>query len=70
MYRRIVQLRNERGITRQEFADSVGISLSYARKIEKGEKIPSVYTLLDIARYYGVTLDYIACGENERMVDT
>ena len=46
----IQTLRDERGITQQELADKLKINRSLLSHIETGKVLPSMFTLLKIAR--------------------
>lgn len=64
-----VRIRNIRilsGITRQRVADEIGISVDALRKIERGSNGAKIDTLVELADYFKVTLDYLVCGVNER----
>jgi len=47
--RRIRLLREERGMTQEEFAARCGISVSFASLLERGERSPSYETLVQVA---------------------
>ena len=51
-----------RNITRQQLADEVGISLDAMRKIETGTNGAKIDTLVSIADYFCVSLDFLVCG--------
>lgn len=56
---RLKELRLERGFTQQKVAEALGLrQQSYAR-YEYGTGEPSLHTLVDIARLYNVTTDYL-----------
>ena len=57
--RRLRELRAERGITLSALAEQVGISAPHLSRLEKGERQPSIGTLLQIARVYGVTVSHL-----------
>lgn len=52
-------LRKAKGLTQQELAQQINYSDKSLSKWELGYALPSVDVLLDIAHYYGVTLDYL-----------
>ena len=54
--RRLRELRRERGITLTALSELVGISAPHLSRLEKGERQPSIGTLLQIARVYGVSV--------------
>ena len=49
-------------MTQEQLALKLNIGDRYLRKIENGEKVPSIDTLLEIATQLGVSLDYITTG--------
>jgi transcriptional regulator with XRE-family HTH domain len=59
---RIRQLRKHEGITQEQLAIKLHISDRYLRKIETGEKGPSIDILVEISALFGVSLDYIVMG--------
>ncbi|MBU3876487.1 helix-turn-helix transcriptional regulator [Faecalicatena sp. AGMB00832] len=52
-------LRNKKGFSQQELADSLGISKSAVNMYERGERQPNFETLELIADYFNVDLDYL-----------
>lgn len=68
---RIKELRLARNITRQQLADEVGISLDAMRKIETGTNGAKIDTLVSIADYFCVSLDFLVCGcERKAEIDS
>lgn len=67
---RLRMLRANRKISLQAVADGLGISKPHVWELEKGKtKNPSLELLKEIAKFYGVSLDYLA-GTNTEEVDT
>ena len=62
--KRIRSYREDIGMSRSDFADSIGISLSHLQKIEIGANGPSIDLLVDISEKYGISLDYLIKGAN------
>lgn len=56
---RIKQLRNEAGMTQQEFANLLKMSRSAVIMYERGEREPNLETLTFIADYFDVDMDYL-----------
>ncbi len=54
--KRIIQLRKDKGITTNKLANIAGVSQSYLREIELGNKNPTVEMLSYICDALGVTL--------------
>ena len=61
---KIVELRNQKGLTRVQLADELHIPMTTLRNYETDVREPGHKFLLDISRYFGVTTDYIL--ENEK----
>jgi transcriptional regulator with XRE-family HTH domain len=57
--KRIAALREERGWTRAEVAKRVGISRSYVRSLEVGEREPRAEVIGRFAEAFGVRSDYL-----------
>lgn len=55
----ILYLRKTTGLTQSEFGEKFNYSDKTVSKWEQGTVIPSVETLVEIAKYCGVSLDYI-----------
>ena len=56
---RLTQLREDRGLKRQEVADSLEISRASLEYYEKGQRKPDIEVAARIAKYYGVSTDYL-----------
>lgn len=55
------KLRKERGLTQIALQMHTGIEQALLSKYETGERVPPTETLLVLADFYGVSLDYILC---------
>lgn len=55
----LAELRKERKITQLELAEMFGYTDKAVSKWEKGDTLPDVETLYQLASFYGVTLDYL-----------
>ncbi|OBR66900.1 hypothetical protein A7K91_16860 [Paenibacillus oryzae] len=53
----IKKLRDERNLTQQQLADSLGVSFQAVSKWERGTTVPDVAALPEIADYFGITID-------------
>ena len=58
MYTRVRELREQKGISQLSLGLRVGCSQNTISKIEKGEVDPRAGILLEMARYFGVSVDY------------
>ena len=61
MKNNLKKLRNERGITQISLQMKTGIEQALLSKFENGERVPPTDTLIRLADFYGVSLDYIMC---------
>ena len=55
------KLRKERGLTQIALQMHTGIEQALLSKYETGERVPPTETLLILADFYDVSLDYILC---------
>lgn len=59
--KRLRTLRKRRGMSQIALAELCGLSKNTIGQYERGEVLPSYDTLMEIAGYFGVTLDEL-CG--------
>lgn len=59
VYNRIAVLRAERGVTRRQLAEGVGVHYQTIGYLERGEFSPSLHLALKIARYFEVSLETV-----------
>lgn len=52
-------LRKENNLSQKELAEKINISQRAYAHYEKGDREPSLETLIKLAEYYKVSLDYI-----------
>jgi len=57
--RNLTELRNYNQMTQLELAEKLNYTDKAVSKWERGESLPDVVVLLDIAKLFGVTLDYL-----------
>ena len=62
----IKTLREGRKLTQRALAEAVGVTDKAVSKWERGESLPDVAVLAELARLYGVTLDYLIQDANDR----
>lgn len=62
-------LRKNSGMTQKELGDCVGLSKAVVSKYENGMGYPTFDTLLRIAKYFGVTTDYLLGAETGETLD-
>ncbi|MFI7446828.1 helix-turn-helix transcriptional regulator [Nonomuraea sp. NPDC049714] len=59
VYNRIALLRAERGVTRRQLADALGVHYQTVGYLERGEYSPSLYLALRIAEYFDVPVEVV-----------
>ena len=65
MQNRLKELRKSRGYTQISLQMQTGIEQSLLSKFENGERVPPTETLLHLAEFYNVSIDYILCRTNK-----
>ena len=63
---RLSLLRKERNLTQKEAGQELGISLNSYQRYETNEREPAAPTLVKMARFYHVSLDYLVGLKDER----
>ena len=63
IYNRIAMLRAERGISRRQLADALGVHYQTIGYLERGEFRPSLYLALRIAEYFEVAVEVVFSTE-------
>lgn len=59
------ELRKAKGISLKELGSIVGVAESTMSLYENGKRQPDYETLLKLAEFFGVTVDYLLRGSNE-----
>jgi putative transcriptional regulator len=59
VYNRIAMLRAERGISRRQLADALGIHYQTVGYLERGEFRPSLFLALRLAHFFEVPVEVI-----------
>ena len=57
-------LRKNKGYTQIEVQMKTGIEQALLSKFENGERVPPTETLIKLADFYEVSIDYILCRTN------
>ncbi|MBE6856498.1 MAG: helix-turn-helix transcriptional regulator [Ruminococcus sp.] len=65
-YKRIRDLREDSDKTQTEVAEFLGTTAQYYGKYEKGERELPFMRAIQLAEYYGVSLDYLAGRQKHR----
>ena len=63
---RLQKLREAKHISRARMSERCGLEQSAIRRYERGEREPKLSTLIQIADFFGVTLDYLAGRTDEK----
>ena len=61
METKLKELRQNRGLTQINVQMNTGIEQALLSKYESGTRVPPTETLLVLAEYYNVSIDYILC---------
>ncbi|HPG91842.1 MAG TPA: helix-turn-helix transcriptional regulator, partial [Clostridia bacterium] len=64
----LTALRKANGFTQIELAEKLNYSDKSVSKWERGETVPSVEVLTEMARLYAVTLDYMVCEHADETI--
>lgn len=56
---RLIQLREAKGLKQKEMAQILNINQGNYCRYEKGTLTPTVDTLIEMSKYYNVSIDYI-----------
>lgn len=59
IYNRLQVLRAERGLSRQELADAVGVNFQTVGYLERGDYTPSLELALKFSEYFGLPIEAI-----------
>lgn len=59
VHNRIAMLRAERGVSRRELADALGVHYQTVGYLERGEYSPSLFLALRISAYFGVAVEVV-----------
>ena len=59
MANRLKEIRNDRDLTQQQIATAIGITQRKYSYVETGVQLVTETILVDLADYYGVSVDYL-----------
>jgi len=62
---RLVELRKSSNITQQQLSNALNISRATIGMYEIGKRDPEIDTLIKLADYFNVTLDFLVCRTDE-----
>lgn len=60
---RIILLRHEKGISREQLAQELGCSIKVMYNIESDITIPNIEQAVKMSKLFGTTIDYIVLGK-------
>lgn len=63
---RLSLLRKERDMTQKEVSQELGISLNSYQRYETNEREPAAPILVEMAKFYNVSLDYLVGLKDDR----
>ena len=63
------KLRKSAGLTQLQLQLATGIEQSLISKYESGERIPPTETLIVLADYFKVSIDYILCRTENKNIN-
>ncbi len=63
IHNRIAMLRAERGVSRRQLSDALGVHYQTVGYLERGEYAPSLYLALRIADYFEVPVEVVFSTE-------
>lgn len=64
-YQRLRDLREDKDMTQQQIADVIGTYQTHYSKYERGEREIPFHLVIKLAKYYDVSIDYIAGITND-----
>ena len=67
---RLKELRTDKKISQLKVQMDTGIEQALLSKYENGVRVPPTETLLTLANYYKVSIDYILCRTDIKEVNT
>ena len=69
MRNNLLKLRKAKGITQISLQMATGLEQALISKFENGERIPPTETLMILADFYNVSMDYIMCRTEKQEVN-
>ena len=63
---RLLDYRKKNNLSQEELAEKIGVSRQAVSKWERAEASPDTDNLIKLAEIYGVSLDELIKGENEK----
>lgn len=63
---RLLELRQEHNFSQKSLVKEMGLALNTYVRYERGEREPTASVLVQMADFYGVTLDYLVGRSDKR----
>ena len=63
--KQIAILRKEKGLTQNDLGERLGVSFQAVSKWERGEALPDITLLPDLAKILEITIDFILCSDEK-----
>ena len=63
--KRLISLRTEQKLRQKDLASNINIALRTYLYYESGEREPTLSTLIDLADFFNVSLDYLVGRSND-----
>lgn len=63
---RISQLRRNRGLTQEQFAEEIDISIKHISAVERGTSSLSLEKLIEAGKHLDCTMDYLILGNEKK----
>lgn len=68
--KRVTKLRNQKNITQRELSRQTGIHYTMLNKYEHGQGEPSADNIRILAKYFGVSTDYLLFDESDSVASS
>lgn len=62
---RLYKLRNNKGVTQKELAEALKVTVRTITNYENGSREPDIATLVELASYFSVSVDYLIGNDSE-----
>ena len=66
---RIAECRKNKKISQESIAEALNVSRQTVSKWETDQAVPDTYNMIMLSKFFGVSVEYIACGEAGAKVD-
>ncbi len=70
IYKKIKELRNEKGWSQKELAEKLNIHPVNMTKLEQGKNSPSLETVIKLSEIFNVSIDYLLSDELKKREST